>query len=257
MWSRSSGSAGAGSATALKPQQGMGAISNRKVSTTGEHRSGWRVTPGTEEDFARATAPCTAFWLRTLDPHLFMSGRAINHGTSKTSSSTFKLARSFPRATHLAVPGKRRRRAAMRMWRATRRIPLKRKPQRGKNKRKKRAQCRNRPVKPDVWRGACCCQLTHSGWKQLSFACRHKRHGVFRWKSYFCPSCSNENRQYVAERWARCYFGTEWIYGKPQGALGLSTSTVFNCHFIWAHYASEIRSEMTVCFIFICCVASA
>lgn len=139
-WSRSSGSAGAGSATALKPQLGMGAISNRKVSTTGEHQSGWRVTLGTEEDFARATALSTAFWLRTLDPRLFMSGRGINHGTSKTSSSTSKLVRSFPRATHLAVPGKRRRRAAMRMWRAIRRIPLKRKPQTGKKKKKLSAE---------------------------------------------------------------------------------------------------------------------
>lgn len=38
-----------------------------------------------------------------------------------------------------------------------------------------------------------------------------------------------------------CYFGTEWIYIKPQGASGLSTSTVFNCQFILAHYTSEIR----------------
>lgn len=131
-WSRSSGSVGAGLVTAPRTLLGTVAISNRKVLTTGEHQSGWRVTPGTGEDFARATAPRTAFWLRTQDPRQFTSGRAINHGTNKTSSKTSTQARSSRRATHLAVPGKRRRRVAMRMWKTIQMVPLRRKPQTGK-----------------------------------------------------------------------------------------------------------------------------
>lgn len=120
-WSRSSGSAGAGSAIHPRVRlaaevvalAGWEATSNRMAWTTGGHlsRVGWRVTHGREvlEDYGRLTAPCTASWHRHQGPHLSMSEPGINRGTiNRTPSRDSRSMRRPQRAARHPVPqGKR------------------------------------------------------------------------------------------------------------------------------------------------------
>lgn len=145
MWSRSSGSAGVGSAIHPKVRpaveaaalEGWEATSSRMAWTTEWRlsRAGWRVTRGKEasEDSAKLTAQCTASWHRRRGPHLSMSERVINHGSisrtpSRVSRSTRNLQRAVPRP---APQGKRTPTRARKMWRTAPRNLQRWRPERG------------------------------------------------------------------------------------------------------------------------------